>query len=70
MPDTTDLSNLLIYSNTYNANVHAGNDARKAIVEGLYKLPYLNHQYIRIDKHLLGNREICRNRFYGYHITN
>ena len=25
---------------------------------------------IRIDKHLLGNLEICRNRFYGYHITN
>lgn len=50
MPDATDLSNLLIYSNTYNANVHAGNDARKAIVDGLYKLPYLNHQYIRIDK--------------------
>lgn len=48
--DGTDLSNALMAANTYATNVAMGNDQRKAISDSLYQLPYMQHQYIRVDR--------------------
>ena len=48
--DGIDVANALMYANTYATNVGMGNDQRKAIADSLYNLPYMPHQYIRVDR--------------------
>lgn len=48
--DSTSIANGLMALNTYGANAWIGDEQRKAISAGLYQLPYMPHQYLRVDK--------------------
>jgi hypothetical protein len=63
----TNVSNALMFANTYATNVRAGNDQRKAIANSLYQLPYMQHQYIRTDRPntLLASKQAAQVRSQG-----
>lgn len=48
--DSTGIANGLMSLNTLGANAWIGDEQRKAISAGLFQFPYMQHQYLRVDK--------------------